>query len=251
MSLTTPSEIYYKTRRLTLVLAGTMAVIVFVGFSVISNGAVSVIPFQLNDPERLPDIIAVVLAYSIWHLFAAWAVQDASVRSHPVNKVDFIVTLGLSLFALIVYGVQIIPFGFVTNIVNFESSVLISIAAAVTSAFWALRGVEIYRRALDKRALLNEKDILNLVAGKTWILWFNPASPNAHKRIEFLSSGEIGEGRNRNENAWRASGKFLEIINDQGQLFSRFRYNLDKGSFEHTNDADTLSIKSQIIYPIP
>ena len=79
----------------------------------------------------------------------------------------------------------------------------------------------------------------------SWLLVFNP--PNRSKPISFLQNGEIGLGRNNNENMWRISDGKLEILQNDGQVHSRFVYYPRNSSFLHTNDSDTLSIRGQYI----
>ena len=40
---------------------------------------------------------------------------------------------------------------------------------------------------------------------------------------------------------------YLEILNIENQVFSRFRFDANGVVFHHTNDEDTLSIKGQYI----
>jgi hypothetical protein len=86
---------------------------------------------------------------------------------------------------------------------------------------------------------------------KTWIFNFNPAARGKEKEITFNDDGTIGVGRNNNEHNWRVRSGLLEMLNHEDRVFSRFAYDDAKGWFVHTNDPDTLSIKSQTIRPKP
>jgi hypothetical protein len=66
-----PTEVYYKTRRLSLIFAGTLLVMVLVGITGVEK-ELSIIPFKLAEPGNLPHIVAAVLLYSIWHFVASW-----------------------------------------------------------------------------------------------------------------------------------------------------------------------------------
>jgi hypothetical protein len=90
--------------------------------------------------------------------------------------------------------------------------------------------------------------ILSKLVGSEWRLIFNPTSSKS-KKIIFHEDGNVGEGQNNNEHTWRIRQGMLEILCNDRQVFSRFRYDPDKGSFFHTNDDDTLSIRSQRIEP--
>ncbi len=98
------------------------------------------------------------------------------------------------------------------------------------------------------RAVQTERQLLELLPFTQWVLVFNPVRQKA-KRISFLEDGLIGTGRNYNEDHWRIRGDFLEILNSENAIFSRFQFNENRETFEHTNDDDTLSIRSQEILP--
>jgi hypothetical protein len=74
---------------------------------------------------------------------------------------------------------------------------------------------------------------------------FNPES-EGWKFLTFKPGGEIGEGRNRNEYSWQIRDGRLEIKNERDEIYSRFIL-LPDGTFRHTNDSDTLSIKGQYL----
>jgi hypothetical protein len=88
-------------------------------------------------------------------------------------------------------------------------------------------------------------DISDVLTTNRWKLVFRP--PDLFKLISFLPNGIINEGQNKNEHTWRLENEKLELIQEDGRVHSRFKF--DKKSFEfiHTNDSDTLSIRDQII----
>jgi hypothetical protein len=77
---------------------------------------------------------------------------------------------------------------------------------------------------------------------------YNPGD-NKSKFVKFLPGGQIGEGKNSNENTWRLRHGKLEILAFDGQLYSRFRYNRKTGKLEHTNDPDARSTMGQYFEP--
>ena len=99
------------------------------------------------------------------------------------------------------------------------------------------------RKSIEKDARLN-----SILVRQGWSLLFNPETRRS-KTITFLEDGNIGEGVNNNETTWRVRDGTLEILNRDGKVFSRFRYNDDQKRFEHTNDDDTLSMRHQVITP--
>jgi len=102
----------------------------------------------------------------------------------------------------------------------------------------------------------DEVDLAELLLNNRYRLYFNPAVPgNAKSKImAFGKGGQILEGRNRNENSWRITGEFLELVDSEGAVHSRFYYSANNQSFYHTNDPDTGSIRKHNIrdqYMIP
>lgn len=94
---------------------------------------------------------------------------------------------------------------------------------------------------------LNSK-IRETVGKHRFKMVFNPTS-GLSKQVTFKPNGEIGEGRNDNENSWRAVDGRLEVLNGQGQVYSRFFLLPSGKAFHHTNDPDTISIKGQYLVP--
>lgn len=87
-----------------------------------------------------------------------------------------------------------------------------------------------------------------LLNGRRFVFVFNPTHGQA-KIVTFLSCGKIGEGRNSNENTWRIRRGALEILAQDGKIYSRFTHDKINGKLAHTNDADTRSIHGQYMIP--
>jgi hypothetical protein len=94
-----------------------------------------------------------------------------------------------------------------------------------------------------------ERTILSVLTGTEWKLVFDPNSAKGSTKITFADGGVIDQGRNDNENSWRLRDGFLERLNSKGKIFSRFLFDEKKKCFSHTNDDDTLSLRSQRIEP--
>jgi hypothetical protein len=121
---------------------------------------------------------------------------------------------------------------------------LATIALAGLSVIFATRG---YLRRTNEQLKNESLDIERIVTNGIWTLIFNP-STGAGKQIRFAAGGDIGEGQNKNETRWRVRDGLLEILNDRGELFSRFRFDPKSRSFEHTNDSDTQSLRFQRLF---
>lgn len=125
-------------------------------------------------------------------------------------------------------------------------SIAVNIAGAVGAAFllgilaWLAGPLRWWfkRRAL-RQLLLNDR---------RFVFVFNPTHGQA-KIVTFLPNGEIGEGRNGNENTWRIRRGALEILAKDSKLYSRFVHDKTTGKLTHTNDPDTRSIHGQYMIP--
>lgn len=89
-----------------------------------------------------------------------------------------------------------------------------------------------------------------LVCGR-WSLCFRPDQPSRNdggkKEIGFQDNGEIGIGRNQNEWTWVLKGRMLQIRRRSGQLHNVFRWNVDTGRFESTNQ-DSFALNEHQIH---
>lgn len=92
---------------------------------------------------------------------------------------------------------------------------------------------------------LNDR-IVSAIIGKRYLFTFNPITNNS-KTLTFMPAGQIGEGRNANEYAWRVEQGKLEIFNSEGRVYSRFIIVGNGDEFHHTNESDTLSIRGQFL----
>lgn len=96
-----------------------------------------------------------------------------------------------------------------------------------------------YKRRALRQLLLNDR---------RFVFVFNPTHGQA-KIVTFLPNGDIGEGRNSNENAWRIQRGALEVLAQDNKVYSRFVHDKTTGRLAHTNDPDTRSIHGQYMIP--
>lgn len=74
----------------------------------------------------------------------------------------------------------------------------------------------------------NDYNIRRILSKGVWRLVFNPelfrktGGKRAWKIMEFLEGGEIGQGKNNNENTWAVEGAELVVFNLEGKIHSRF-----------------------------
>lgn len=230
MSSTLPTDIYYKSRRFTVVVSFFLSLTIYGGAYLPEDGVICQI--KLATPEYLPIIVTIILMYSIWEYFASWYVQKPEVRDGFINIIDCFFTglISISPLSSIFYKFPSFCFWVIY---------IILLALWVFSFFPLV--IFLYNNTVRKNKAIGE-----ILLDKKWNLSFDPIRAK-NKNIAFLEDGNIAEGKNNNEFTWRIQRGLLEILNRDGIIFSRFRYNKDKKQFEHTNDEDTLSRRNQII----
>ena len=91
-------------------------------------------------------------------------------------------------------------------------------------------------------------ELEQILTSSVFRLYFNP--PRNSKVITFEVDGSVGEGRNANEYTWRTQDNMLELVQEDGDVHSRFAYDPRTASFLHTNDPDTHSIRNQYIVSV-
>ncbi len=100
---------------------------------------------------------------------------------------------------------------------------------------------------------LPDSEIVDLLKGRTFNLYFNPKQKDGYKTITFLANGNIGEGRNENEDRWKITNGKLEIFSEDNKIHSRFNYLVDSNIFMLTGDIETKAFlsghKGQYISP--
>ena len=217
---------------------------------------VSLLPVTVRDINYIDEIFAVLVLYFAFQASLFWSAQSSPVRALPQYKLDFWASMGISCIAFIVYTFPIIrpvltqvTEGLITY--DWVVPVLTGLTSSALAAL--LAWMSNFARTKVRKERSRRKDIeqvvLSKLVGPEWKLIFNPNSTKGSKKITFLGDGRVGVGKNDNESEWRIRDGFLEILNSQGEVFSRFSYDNEGESFSHTNDDDTLSIRSQRIEP--
>jgi hypothetical protein len=253
-----PSNAYYKTKRNLLLFAGCLLLAIFAGFKIADAGVrISILPFQLARPEYLTTILFIAVTFNLFQFSLQWAAQKSEVQQNRFHRIDFISTTTIGGFSLICYfGWVAISYFNITSekIVSLGGTLLtvIAVIISVVASVFASKNVEgLAKRAgiwIKRRSASEEEELSGILKSQIWKLIFNPAT-NASKKITFEDDGTIGIGRNKNEDTWRMENGLLEILNKENRVFSRFLYDRGTKQFSHTNDGDTLSIRSQKIIP--
>lgn len=251
-----PSDAFYKTKRNLLIFVGCLFLAIFAGFKIVNNEQrISVLPFQLEQPEFLSTILFVIVAFNIFQLSLQWAAQNAEIQQNLFHRIDFISTTAIAGLSILCYlwSVASPLLSSVAVLAKFEliGSIIASVLGLLAAIYSSLRIEKVserFGRWLKREARSTDEEISRiLVGGHDWVLIFNPNTPNGRKGIGFDADGTITLGKNNNEHKWKVRNGLLEIFNSKDQVFSRFTYDKAKNVFYHTNDADTLSIRNQKI----
>lgn len=209
-------------------------------------------PFKLKRPSAIPYAIAVVVAYYIFQVISFWSTQNQEVREHTSLSNDYVVLLFIGFFGLLSLAYSTIlkstydaDDNFIWRWWDFLAVVVLSGGLAAAS-HWPS---QLLRKQRVAQTASEELKISEELVSHDWLMIFNPTRPvsSGSKQISFSADGTIGNGRNNNEHGWRVRGRFLEILNSENKVFSRFTFNAERNAFLHTNDEDTLSLRNQRI----
>ena len=221
-----------------------------------SNG---LLPVKLESSTWINEAFTLGVIYFFIQTNLFWATQNLEIKTKIQYKIDYYLTNSIAVIALVAWitpWIQMaIKYIYLTyNVPSLSEGIGANIFTLITLAATGALASKLIGRliilVMKSKAHSGkvENDLLGLLPSNRWVLVFNPASQKA-KEISFEEDGSIGEGKNKNEDHWRVRGEFLEILNSEGTVFSRFRFNKRDKNFEHTNDDDTLSIRSQKIIP--
>ncbi|MEO8459014.1 MAG: hypothetical protein ABI451_00660 [Dokdonella sp.] len=254
-----PTTNFYKTKRTLLVFSGALLLAVFAGFKIAEeNQRPTFLPFRLDHPELLGVILAVTVAFYLFQFLLQWASQNSDIQNNRFHRIDLFATTFVSGLALLCYlGSLVMP----TIVAFTRDNFVPDLAKLLTVSSGVISGLAVAIASLSagtvaaklglwiKRKAAKEDEKLNKTIGEhEWMLQYDPGHKNALKKIVFAGNGEITKGKNQNENSWRVRHGLLEILNSEGQIFSRFSYDPSLYKFTHTNDDDTISIRSQYIF---
>ncbi len=94
-----------------------------------------------------------------------------------------------------------------------------------------------------------QEQLTEILLSNRFRLFFNPKIRGLSKTkiMRFDKDGVILEGRNNNESSWRIRSGFLELLDSDSRVHSRFYYSPSDKGFYHTNDPDTGSIRKHSI----
>jgi hypothetical protein len=244
-----------------VVASGLLALSVLAGIvPAETDGSLTVFSLRLESPEKIPTIFFVISIYALWQFWSSWLVQGEEVRVATINRVDVVFSFVIALTGWAVFLWPLIHsfLGRISVVAVSGTTIAVLLGAGIAYASFLL---EISSRLVKRKIVRSEMrtrlnqvradhddQLFDALVKGSWELVYNPDTKKA-KGISFQRGGTIGRGKNNNEYLWRVKNGNLEIINSDGMIFSRFKYIPSSQQFEHTNDEDTLSIRSQVIRP--
>lgn len=240
------SEHYFKAKRGLVISSGILIVITTIGVD--SGSPTGEVPIKLKDYSKIDIICFFIMLYFFIEMLLYWTLQNSEFRSKIQNKINYFISFFIFFISTVIWFKPNIIDIFVEyyDKINTLDTGLFSIITAAIAAATQLM-THVYHSYKIKFEIEAEMKMISIITKGVWILYFNPVSNDFNKKISFNIDGTIGEGNNNNEQKWRINRGLLELINSDGKIFSRFRFDEKTEKFVHTNDDDTLSIKSQTI----
>lgn len=263
-----PSDNFLRIKRSALVFTGALYLSLIAG---IQPSDSSLFPFKLEDPTLIKEFLLCLVIFFGIQLSLYWSSQDTNIKNSKFFKVDYLFSLVIIISSILFYilvrsreffntiTVKDIEIDYINNLVQFFSADYLSIIAVIIGAIVSILTSQLANlipKYIKSRQIALNAELSTILEDNYWTLIFNPKTPTGRKNIEFrsefdqtLTRFQVGEGQNKNENSWRVVNGLLEIYNDNGEIFSRFRYEKNDNTFIHTNDEDTISIRDQRIVP--
>lgn len=255
------SDTYLKAKRYLVFFSAVLILASVVGLS--PSDQSSMLGWSVDNPEYSGFVLFLVVQYYAVQFALFWDAQGKQIRELAQHTIDYWLTLCIALAALwslpAILGLQAIGvrvLGRTASPVGHDWPLLLLLALfpLVVAAIY-VRGFRPQLKKSRDDAAERETDLLGVLTNHSWELVFNPIAyaQSGHqlgsKEIVFGPSGEIRIGRNINENSWRVSSGFLELLDSTGKIFSRFKYDPSVQRLFNTNDADLRSIRDQYMFP--
>lgn len=242
-----PTEAYFKAKRTLFVFSSILLVLTVLGPSII-NREYADFPLDLTEGGDGIIHVAFFLAlYALVQFVIYWACQSAVVRHRGVYRTDFLLGATIGVVALSSYLIALISVHDLANrLTYFLEGRELGVGSLIQ--FLVFMGVALltagvsmlsYQTALNRRAdQLEQRAALwaELSTG-SWELLYHPVN-GMRRTITFLPDGKLGEGASHDESRWRLNGLFLELLDANGQIHSRFARGQVPGQFVSTNDQD-------------
>lgn len=239
-----PTDNYIRARKYCLIWASALIASLIVGIEE-SSDSISILPLKFSNVEYLEFFVFLIsfACFLMYFINVNLQIEDVFERRYFV--LETYIVYAYSIFALYMYATFKIQEAFpdIHNRVLYLFGVLFSLLFLV-----ALDRNRVFIRTMLIRKIIKIDEFpIDDLLNKRWIMHFKIDNPSSRKYVRFEKDGSISEGGNNNESGWRQSNEYLEIINSNGDVFSRFRFDREANRFNHTNDPDTLSLPGQVI----
>jgi hypothetical protein len=247
-----PSESFRRIKRWLLVFAGALFIDGTIGLE-ISGRVNENLALPIEELGYFDEALAVTVLFFCYQLSLYWEVQNLEIRENRFFRIDKYSTSIIAIASLATYVAQLTYDSSTQNLLRdifdligsfFVWSVVFACLIILNLVLERLLAFRIQNYRDEQQKVGSEA--ATLLLENEWKFVIDPQT-GRHKKFTFKDNGEIGEGQNRNENTWRIRKNFLELINSQGQIYSRFKYDPERKGFFHTNDQDTVSLRDQQI----
>ena len=250
-------ETYLKSKRYLVFFSGTLLLSVFVGFAATDQDAL--LGWKISDPQLVSVVIYFAVGYYLAQRALFWDAQPEPAKVRLQHSFDYWLSVGIGFIALYSLPVRLLmrlyggfaiegvePGDLLGDPLTPLLLLVLPPACALPYQFFLRPGIKKSAEDADTRSF----ELTHTLVGPPRRMVFNPmlysrtAGGQGSKIIKFGADGSIGGG-NTNEHAWRANAGFLEILNAEGKLYSRFKLTSDGRQLHHTNDSDTRSLRNQ------
>lgn len=218
----------------------------------LSTLAVSMFSFQRLTGERLAEQVGLVTAGAMLLSAVAANIAGAAFRRILRYLLVGVCLIGFALVAIVLLHVIPMKWRGLTDNQAHVYAVLVGVfigvatrtaltsalqTATVTSNFW--------QRLFFLHERISDEDLEKTIQLVSWRLYYCIDDPSRSKVMRFVAGGGIVEGANENESSWRVRQGKLELLNSEGQVFSRFRFQRGSLMLKHTDCKDTISLPGQ------
>jgi hypothetical protein len=250
------SETYLKSKRYLVFFAAILLLTAVVGLTPAQES--QVLGWSIAKPDDTRFVVFIVVLYYWLQLALFWDVQGEQLRKLAQHSTDFAISCLIAAGALVALPIILLLEEYAPAWLGRETPVRHNDLFVLALLLAPPVGLVLYRRVFRpslaksrRETIQRERTILDVLTAQRWRLVFNPVAyaqtkaARGSKLITFRANGSIGEGRNNNEASWRLNSGYLEVLDDQGRVFSRFVYDPASDRLVHTNDQDTQSIRDQ------
>ena len=167
-------------------------------------------------------------------------------KENRFHRSDFSIIAGTAAFSIFCYVYNLVDPRF-----HFLDTLWALVPIGIAGLLSLLVGVVIEKSStafadkIKRDEAQEDEEVMTVLKSKTWLL--NYSKSGKGKEITFEDEDRIGSGLSDTLHSWRVKNGLLEILNNQGQIYSRFSFDRDKQVFDPRYDIDKIPIHSSEI----